>query len=81
MLAVSIDEEGENAIIPFMNKYKLTFPVLVDPEGSIMDLYGATGVPESIIIRKDGIIDEKVIGAIDWFSPQVIDYIDILIQE
>ena len=81
MLAVSIDEEGENAIIPFMKKYKLTFPVLLDPERNIMGLYGATAVPESIIIRKNGIIDEKVIGAIDWFSPQAIDYIDKLIHE
>lgn len=80
MLAVSVDEEGKSVITPFMKKYKLNFPVLVDPEGSIMGLYGATGVPESIIIRKDGTIDDKVIGAIDWFSPEVVEYIDNLIQ-
>lgn len=81
MLAVSIDEEGENAIIPFMEKYKLSFPVLLDPEASIMELYGATGVPESFIISKDGIIDGTIIGAIDWASPEVTEYIDNLMLQ
>ena len=81
LLTVSIDEDGENVIIPFMEKNKLSFPVLVDPEGSIMELYGAIGVPESFIIRKDGIVDGKIEGAIDWMSQEVIDYIDDLIHE
>lgn len=81
LLAVSIDEDGENAIVPFMERNKLSFPVLVDPERGIMELYGATGVPESFIVRKDGIIDEKVVGAIDWMSPEVIEYFTNLIQE
>jgi len=81
LLAVSIDEDGAMAIEPFIKKHNLTFPVLVDPEGSILDLYGSTGVPESFIVRKDGIIDDKVIGAIDWTSPKVIEYFQDLIKQ
>lgn len=81
LLAVSIDEIGDRVIIPFMKKNNLSFPVLVDTQGSIMELYGTKAVPESFIIRKDGIIDRKFIGAIDWTSPEVIEYLKNLIQE
>ncbi len=81
LLAVSIDESGERVVEQFMKKHNLTFPVLVDPNRSIMKLYGATAVPESFIVRKDGIIDRKVIGAIDWSDPKMIEYFRKLIQE
>ena len=36
--------------------------------------YGVYKFPESVIIRKDGIVDQKVIGVIDWSSPQTVAY-------
>ena len=81
LLAVSVDEDGRNVILPFMEKRNLTFPVLVDSKGTIMKSYGITGVPESFIIRKDGIIEGKIEGAIDWMSPDVIEYISDLIEK
>ena len=81
LLTVSVDENGEDVVVPFMKRNKLSFPVLLDPEGSIMELYGAIGVPESFIISKDGFVDGKIEGAIDWVSPEVIEYIDELIHK
>lgn len=81
LLAVSIDEDGKNAILPFMKSKDLSFTVLLDPEGIITKLYGTTAVPESFIIRKDGKIDGKIKGAIDWMSPKVIEYLTNLIEE
>ena len=68
-------------ILPFMKKENLSFPVLLDPSGSIQRLYGTSAVPESFIIRKDGTVDNKVIGAVDWTSPKAIEYFQKLIQE
>lgn len=81
LLAVSIDEDGKKAIEPFMKNNHLTFPVLLNPGGSIMELYGATGVPETFIVTKDGIIDSKVVGSIDWTSPELIEHLRKLIKE
>ncbi len=81
LLAVSIDEGGKKAVEPFMKSKKLSFPVLLDPEGRVARLYGTTGVPESFIIRKDGTVDNKIEGAIDWTSPKVIEYFQSLIKE
>ncbi len=80
ILAVSIDASGAKDVLPFMKKYKLSFPALTDTRGAIKELYQTTGVPESIIIDKDGIIVEKVIGPRDWATPGAIRYFRNLIQ-
>ena len=69
VLAVSIDGKGdEGAIRSFVREYGLTFAILHDPEGDIQRVYRTTGVPETFVIARDGIIRKKVIGAADWSS-------------
>lgn len=80
ILAVSIDTSGAKTVLPFMKKHKLSFPALTDTKGAITSLYQTTGVPESFIIDKDGIIVEKVIGPRDWVAPGAIRYFRNLIQ-
>ena len=80
ILAVSMDISGAQAVLPFMKKHKLSFPALTDTEGAMKSLYQTTGVPESFIIDKDGIIVEKVIGPRDWASPGAIRSFRNLIQ-
>jgi peroxiredoxin len=80
ILAVSIDESGAEAVLPFMKNHKLSFPALTDTEGAMKNLYQTTGVPESFIIDKDGIIVEEVIGPRDWATPGAIRYFRNLIQ-
>jgi peroxiredoxin len=64
ILAVSIDSTGREAVAPFVQTMNLTFPVLLDSKEDIRTLYGLTGVPESFIIDKEGIVDQKIIGPI-----------------
>ena len=80
ILAVSIDESGAKIVAPFMKKHNLSFTALTDTKGIVKNLYRTTGVPESFIIDKKGIIVEKIIGARDWSSPVVIDYFRNLIS-
>ena len=80
IIAVSIDESGSDVVAPFMKKHKLSFPALTDTQGTTKNLYQTTGVPESFIIDKDGIIVEKVIGPREWASPGAINYFRTLIQ-
>lgn len=80
ILAVSIDVTGSNEVAPFMKKHRLSFPALIDTQGTIKDLYQTTGVPESFIIDKDGIIAKKIIGPREWATPDVINYFRNLIQ-
>jgi peroxiredoxin len=80
ILAVSMDESGARAVAPFMKKHKLNFPALTDTKGALKSLYQTTGVPESFIIDKDGVIVEKIIGPRDWASPGAIISFRNLIQ-
>jgi len=80
ILAVSVDVSGAKAVIPFMKKHKLSFPALTDTKGAIKSLYQTTGVPESFIIDKEGIIIEKVIGPRDWAASGAIRFFRNLIQ-
>ena len=80
ILAVSIDADGTGAVVPFMLKYKLTFPALIDSEGSIRESYRVTGVPESFIIDQQGILVKKIIGAADWSAPDVFLFIDNMLR-
>ena len=42
--------------------------------GSLKDLYQTTGIPERLIIDKNGIIIEKIIGPRNWASSGAIKY-------
>ena len=79
MLAVSIDREGEKVVRPFAAKYGLTFPVLLDPESKTHRLYGLTGVPETFIVDKSGVVIQKIIGPQDWMKKEWLDYFDRII--
>lgn len=69
VVAVSIDDPGQRAAIrTFARTYGLTFEILHDGSGAIEKTYQTTGVPETFIIGRDGVIRKKVIGATDWDS-------------
>lgn len=81
LLSISVDEGDKSKVESFMKKKNFNFPVLLDPEARIAGLYRTTGIPESFIIRKDGTVDNKIEGAIDWTSPKVIEYFQKLLKE
>ena len=80
ILAVSIDSLGVKVVAPFMKKYKLTFPALIDSAGTTRIAYRLNGVPESFIIDKDGILVKKIIGPLDWANPEILRFFQDLIQ-
>ena len=81
ILAVSIDSTGREAVAPFVRTMNLTFPIMLDPKEVIRPLYGITGVPESFIIDKEGIVVQKIIGPIDWATPKAFQFFDDLINK
>jgi peroxiredoxin len=80
ILAISIDATGTETVAHFMKKFNLSFPALMDPEGTIKSVYQTTGVPESFIVNKQGILVEKIIGPRNWADPTVVRYLRDLIR-
>jgi len=78
ILAVSEDTDGE-ALRKFVTKYRVTFPVLRDENKRVYQLYRATGVPETHLINKRGVIEASTIGPFDWTSPGVVQKVEALL--
>jgi thiol-disulfide isomerase/thioredoxin len=72
ILAVNLDALGTQVVRPFMQNYRLTFPTLLDTKNLVQRLYHTTGVPESFIVDKRGILVDKVVGPRDWAHPQIL---------
>lgn len=82
VVAVSIDQSGfEQQIRDFVSDYKLTFDVLYDDTGAIQSIYRTTGVPETFIIGRDGVIRKRILGADDWNSESNRAFIAQLVAE
>jgi hypothetical protein len=58
-----------------------TLPIYRDPDGFAATQFGITGVPETFIIDKKGILRDKVIGPYNWDSPAVSGTLLQLINE
>ena len=67
--AVSIDEGPPEDVRAFGQDLGLTFDLLQDRSTKVHQIYQTTGVPESFLLNRDGIIVKRVIGAHDWNSP------------
>lgn len=64
IIGVSIDKQGESVVKPFMEKYEVNYPIVID-RGKIMDKYGPTmGIPTTYIIGKEGNLEYFAVGAL-----------------
>ncbi|SDI97432.1 thiol-disulfide oxidoreductase ResA [Salimicrobium halophilum] len=61
ILAVNLDTT-DIVVRQFMEEYQLTFPILQDKDGQVMNLYGIKPIPTTFFINPDGTVEEKVIG-------------------
>jgi thiol-disulfide isomerase/thioredoxin len=60
MIGISIDLEGPTAMQPFLDKYRVNFPVYWVGEKAVSEL-NIHGIP-MIMLVKDGEILEKIVG-------------------
>ncbi len=65
----------------YLQSSSFDLPVYIDADGRSARSYGVTGVPETCIIDKKGVLKEKVIGPSDWNSPQAVAFISNLMKE
>jgi len=68
IVAVSVDVGSAQAVRDFQRQYGLTFDVLQDRSNAIARAYQTTGVPETFVLDRHGIIVKKVPLAYDWDS-------------
>jgi peroxiredoxin len=65
----------------YVKSNNYSFPVLKDPDGSTAEAYGLTGVPETFVVDKKGILRKKVIGPTTFDDQEVLTYLERLEKE
>lgn len=56
--------------LAYLKTNGFAFPVLIDT-GNVAKVYGITGVPETFLIDKKGVLKQRVVGPLKWDSPDV----------
>lgn len=55
-------QEPPAAIRAFVQRYGLTFPILLDEQGAISATYRVVGLPSTAILDRNGVVREWVVG-------------------
>lgn len=79
ILAVSTDEGGPSRVKSFVKRLKINFPVVLDPDATVSDLYQVSGLPVSYLVDREGHVVNKVTGSEDWMSEKAIARIESLL--
>lgn len=80
MLTILYKDSYQNGTA-YMKQNGYSFPVYSDINGITVKNFMVTGVPETYIIDKKGILRKRVIGPAEWNSPEVRDFINSLLNE
>lgn len=77
ILAVDMAEE-KSAVERFLQKHdiKVDFPILLNPEGDVVENWMITAVPTTFIVDPQGKIRYALFGGIEWDKPDVIETIN-----
>jgi len=72
VVAISIDRRNLDRIKEFAKEYKLTFPILWDPDQKVRKHYYIMGLPTTYLIDPEGKLRGFASGAREWDSSDAI---------
>jgi thiol-disulfide isomerase/thioredoxin len=76
VVGVSVDESGADTVRQFVSENKMTYPVVLDPQGNLANLLQTSVLPTSVLIGRDGRIVWKKYGAILENDPELMSAIE-----
>jgi peroxiredoxin len=78
VVAVSVDT-NEQQYKRFLQRFKVGFDTMRDPEYDLPTRFGTFQFPETYIIDRSGKVVEKVISDKNWMDPQFLSHIRTLL--
>jgi peroxiredoxin len=80
VLAISIDAADGDRVAEFARDFGLTFPIGLDPQLDVANLYAVRGLPASVLIDRSGRIVAMALGPRDWDSRAAHAVIEALLK-
>ena len=74
VIAVSVDEDGE-AYKNFIARRHIDFITVRDANETVPKLFNSDMWPETFVIDRKGVIRRKFVGAQDWNSPEIRNFL------
>lgn len=65
VIGVSLDDSEPEMVKRFVSDQKMTYPILLDPEGKLANIFQTSVIPTTVLIDRAGKIVWKQVGAID----------------
>lgn len=79
ILGISSDIAGKKAVKPFVEEFKLTFPILLDPDSKVTNLYMVRARPTSYLVNPQGYLITRWLGPRDWMEEKLFKSIESLL--
>ncbi len=69
LTVLGVTTEDADTVEPFIREHKITFPILLDPDGVAARAYRVTAIPRSLIIDREGKVHADLTG---WGGEEVV---------
>lgn len=79
MLAVNLRENAER-VATFKRRLELSFPILLDSDGTIGLTYGVRSIPTTYLIDQNGYLIGGALGARDWSGEEAFGLVRHLLE-
>jgi thiol-disulfide isomerase/thioredoxin len=81
LVIISIDlKEGADQVKAFFQKHGLSFPSLLDPNGTVFRDYLVAGMPTTYLIDRNGTLLARGVGGRDWTRAEAQQLIQELLK-
>jgi peroxiredoxin len=79
VFAINLREDRDKAKA-FLDSKNLSLPVLLDANGEVAKAYLVGGIPQTVVIGKDGVVKHVVVGFGEGSAQALADIVDQVLQ-
>lgn len=76
IISVAIDAQGDEKILPYVQRAKTEFLTVKDEQNLLGQLYGFKAVPNGFLVDEQGVVQYKKLGGFDIRKPEFASIVD-----
>ena len=80
VVGVSVDEGAPEEVRLFVAEQKMTYPVVLDPEGKMADILASTVLPTTILVDRKGRVVWKKLGIVDAKDADLVKALELALK-